>query len=158
MGSLIIGLLFIFIILIYNFIYKKRANKQTAVINEVTENLKKDSTKVNINLNDCEIKSSEYIEIIKHESRADATTILLGSLGGIEYEKTDEEISHNQCVLVYHWKDPATQHQKTFVSGIIDKDSDTLSFYLDKYKTTIIYFNPKNEDYFFDISFLEKGL
>ena len=156
MGTLIILALFSTIAAIVYLISKRISKKEISKINDEIERLKKEGIKINVNLNDCEIKSSEYVETIsRNNNESDAAAYILG---GKDHDQLQTDIIHQQCVLVFKLKSETGQKAKTFVSNIIQKDCDTLSFYLDKYKLTTIYFNEKTGGYYFDLSFLEQGL
>jgi hypothetical protein len=124
----------------FNLKIRKRKNPVTSI--------KKSGEKILVDLRKCKIKSHSYfVEVEKNDSYK------VKALNAI-YDETlnTEHIEINQCII--ECKIIIDNKSLKIVSPVINKDEISLSFLLDNQKTTYVYFNKINKEYFFDLDFL----
>jgi hypothetical protein len=156
LARLFIAIISFFILLIVRKYYSiKKGRKDGAEMRHI-EWLKMKGRKIQVPLEDCEIVSSENVTVINNmNTEEDALVVYLSS----SPQNLTTTITTANCALRYEWICPEDGRKVCFCSRPVEKSADTVSFYLDKYRETAIYYNPSEvQDFYFDISFFGRGL
>lgn len=132
------------------FLNKKEEDSAFAEFDEWRKNLKSTGTKIDVNFDECELKSNKYREEVDQGYSPTSKYMALDALVGkdnTQYNNVD------QSIIVFK-----TEHNgqpATFYSPLINKEKMTLEFLLADKKSTKIYVDRLNKDnYYFDIEFI----
>lgn len=115
------------------------------------DHLKTNGTQIKVSLDDCELKEHHYVEEREQytNGQVQAFNIISGNT-----MKNVKDHSINQVVVIYNYPNPVSGEIEKFVSPVLNKDKQTLLFYLSRQKETYIYLDPENRNYYFDLDFL----
>lgn len=143
--------------LLRNSLTRKEKNQQQKLA-EAVNHLKLNGEKIIVDFAECEIKSNKYVEERATQDSKNELPWLIES----EIERYSKglgqktiQVSVNQSAIIFPYKNIRTGDTERFVSRLISKDEITLSFYLDRQKTTTLYVDKANRNsYYFDLDFL----
>ena len=126
--------------LIYFYVFKFR--KSNPIQTKIDTDLLSNYITRTIDLSKCEFKSNDFYREIEIESgRSAAMNNLMG------YEDKNVSVQRiNQTIIVYKEIDDVTNIQRTYYSGIINKDKITVEMFCGIKKNTKLYINPNNPD------------
>jgi hypothetical protein len=121
-------------------------NKYISARQERIKTLNENGTKITVDLSKCKVLSQGYTkeEPSSISSRAQGFNAMLDS------ENATQSIEVNNSVVMYY------NGKQKFVSETFQKDSATLQFQIAAAKSTYIYLDEQNGDYYFDLSFLDQ--
>ncbi|MCX2746150.1 hypothetical protein OO013_19885 [Mangrovivirga sp. M17] len=132
------------------FLSKREEDNTFAEFDEWRKNLKSNGTKIEVNFEQCELKSNKYREAIDQSYSPISNYMALDALVGndnTEYNNID------QSIIVFNTE--LKGRKATFYSPLISKEKKTLEFLLADKKSTKIYIDKINKDnYYFDLEFL----
>lgn len=119
------------------------------------DHLKINGTQIKVPLDDCELKEHHFTE---ERDRYNDRNIQAFNAWGGDSMKNVTNVNVNQVVVIYNYPNPASGEIEKFVSPVLNKDKQTLLFYLSRQKETYIYLDPENRNYYFDLDFLQSAL
>jgi hypothetical protein len=132
------------------FLNKREVDNAFAKFDEWRKNLKSNGTEIEVNFEQCELKSNKYREEIDQGYSPTSKYMALDALVGkdnTEYNNVD------QSVIVFNTE--LKGEEVTFYSPLINKEKMTLEFLLADKKSTKIYVDRLNKDnYYFDLEFI----
>lgn len=138
---------------------EKKADRRQS--DQLISDLKSNGEKIMVDLNACEIKSSEYTQIIDDSTGAREVAYFFApyTLQGL-VRSPDPNHSRTvdipQSVFLFRTENPRTGQSECFVSPVIPKDNITLSFYFDRQGNTTLFVDKSDRRrYYFDLNFLD---
>ncbi|MCB0494987.1 MAG: hypothetical protein KDC79_02530 [Cyclobacteriaceae bacterium] len=132
------------------FLNKREENTAFAEFDQWRKELKASGTAVEVNFDQCEIKSNAYREEIEKGYSYTSKYMALDAL--VSHDNTEYN-TVNQSVIVFNtdYKGESV----TFYSPLLNKEQTTLEFLLADKKSTKIYIDSSDRDnYYFDLEFI----
>jgi hypothetical protein len=126
-------------------------NKKAKALSREVDKLKKNSNKIKVLFDECEIKTREDFA----ENPGDSLPPKVEMLDALyDPERGYHQTKRCVSVLIFTYRKPGGDAM-AFRSELIYMPLENLRLYLDNKKYTFIYFDPKNySKYFFDMDFL----
>jgi hypothetical protein len=154
-------LMFLFGYLLLRYAPTGKEHAKIRQVRQLVADLKTNGEQIRVDFSACEILENNYTEQVEPYS-GDDLMLATGRpslhylLNVLEDKDKRGDVEVNQSCILFRYQNNRTGQTEKFISHVIDKDSVTLSFYLDQQKKTTLYVDKTDRNlYYFDLAFLK---